>query len=1110
MDEKLSSGEDSLKGNNILKGKIRPSEFLRQRRPERYSDSIIKDVPELTRNQLEYHLDTLTSRSQEKEFEHFARKLAEKLLCPNLIPQTGPTGGGDSKVDSETYPVADSIANTWYQGDASASERWGFAFSAKKAWAPKVKDDIKKISETKRGYSLIYFISNQFISDKKRAEREDALTNEFNIPVRIIDRSWIVDKVFNNDCIGIVEQTLSIENLQFTPNKIIGPNDLERGAALAELESDIADVDRYTGVKYQQAEDILKAAILASELEKPRMEVDGRFKAASRVAETVGDNRQLLRIYYKWAWVSCFVYDDVVELNDLYEIVEQIGLASSYADDVESVQNLFNVLISVTKSKALSEENAKIISRGDALQSHLEKLSIEDSSPNNALHAKGMLCLHNLAMKHFDESLPYLVDQIFLELKEVLSESTYLGVFPFEAFKQVILELGSIYTENQAYDELYDTLLQIIEKRSSEGAVGTVMIDRAIQKSSSGKNIEAIAILGQAQEKLVKEEYKEDLVKSLVVLGGSYNAIGLNWAARMNYLAAISISISEFNKSGFMHYFAYVAIKQLVFIELRIGRIPHVLFAISLSNFIRLNARVKESEFTDFLQHVDAILSMLILRLDLGQLEKVKALTSTLDNLNLICTEGSLLFSLGHLKKLKEDVWFDENEEDSKIEDFYQLICAQPANDDLPTKPELGEMDEITLSSKVLGANFQFTIDNYPIAILLAESLAGALESFFATSLNRRIVPHKQEVLIRVSLVENVNEKFGISVKSIDGEMLVQFDEKLTLSTKDQILSYRDKILEFIVLILSEVMFVVDAEQYIEKMAAEERIFSRSLLFSDILTLSQNVFGGLAWSNITSWPRTEDPVHPVVRTHQWKPKQFGTDKNDSKKFEFGEGEPPEEILNRQTQKHSEQKVLSILNMQLWDKARWGGVFFQLSPKHEMPPCLGFLFNDADAARSIFEEWRKRFGPRDDNDEILIVVVTGIDKKNPTYYRVFVTSNIRNYQAEVGEKLLIIASRHNEMTPNTTKNLDNFLESYGLFGCYYLLPAVITKGNLQPEVLPDSYIMKKNLQVRQAWTIGANDDAFMVLHPDDDPIIPAGEKNPPVLKALAKLKNMQSR
>src|SRR5277367_301689 len=121
-----------------------PSDYMRARRPELFSDSISATEVSLTREVFEYHLDTLTSRKEETIFEHFCRRLAEREICPNLLPQTGPTGGGDSKTDSENYPVAESIAIRWYEGEdpIAAEQRWAFAFSAMKKWRPKVISDV--------------------------------------------------------------------------------------------------------------------------------------------------------------------------------------------------------------------------------------------------------------------------------------------------------------------------------------------------------------------------------------------------------------------------------------------------------------------------------------------------------------------------------------------------------------------------------------------------------------------------------------------------------------------------------------------------------------------------------------------------------------------------------------------------------------------------------------------------------------------------------------------------------------------------------------------------------------------------------------------------------
>lgn len=48
----------------------------------------------------------MTSRSQEVAFATFARYLAEQEICPNLLPQTGPSGGGDRAISSDTGYVS--------------------------------------------------------------------------------------------------------------------------------------------------------------------------------------------------------------------------------------------------------------------------------------------------------------------------------------------------------------------------------------------------------------------------------------------------------------------------------------------------------------------------------------------------------------------------------------------------------------------------------------------------------------------------------------------------------------------------------------------------------------------------------------------------------------------------------------------------------------------------------------------------------------------------------------------------------------------------------------------------------------------------------------------
>ncbi|MCR6637528.1 MAG: hypothetical protein NVV82_00610 [Sporocytophaga sp.] len=146
------------------------SEFYRSKRPEFFSDSQMSYEVTLPREHLSYELNQISVNQKQDQFESLCRKLAEKFIAPNLIPQVGPTGGGDGKTDSETYPVSKELYERWFipENGWSSDEKWAFAISAKSDWKSKLRIDVKKIVETGRHYTRVYFMTNQIISSKKK------------------------------------------------------------------------------------------------------------------------------------------------------------------------------------------------------------------------------------------------------------------------------------------------------------------------------------------------------------------------------------------------------------------------------------------------------------------------------------------------------------------------------------------------------------------------------------------------------------------------------------------------------------------------------------------------------------------------------------------------------------------------------------------------------------------------------------------------------------------------------------------------------------------------------------------------------------------------------
>lgn len=410
-----------------------PSRYMRARRPHLFSNSEKTTEVALTREVLSHHLDTLTHQKAEYVFEGFAARLAEKFIAPNLRPQTGPTGGGDGKTNSETYPVSPETAERWFAADVlAASERWAFAFSAKRDWRSKVRSDVKEIVGTGRGYQRIYFITNQFVPSRQSAQVQDALTKEYGVPLTIMDRTWLLERVFEHGSLDIPRKCLGVgKQFELT---ILGPRDHARQTELDRLEQLIGDGAAYQGRALALADDTLLAAKLARGLEKPRFEVDGRFERAVRIAREHGLPAQQLAAVYDWAWTSYFWFNDAEKLTDLYERVEKLTIGSQDANDLKRLSNLLPLLGAAVRHHMLAPEAAAFDTRRAALVQSLEAAKVDTSRPNNALHAHALLLLTRLTAIHSGSDAAAL-DVIWTEFTSVIEQSYGLGTFPFEVYR---------------------------------------------------------------------------------------------------------------------------------------------------------------------------------------------------------------------------------------------------------------------------------------------------------------------------------------------------------------------------------------------------------------------------------------------------------------------------------------------------------------------------------------------------------------------------------------------------------------------------------------------------------------------------------------------------
>ena len=1090
---------------------LRPSEFMRARRPYLFSDTQVIEQPQLDRTTFEYHLATLTNRKQEIDFEHFARRLAEKEICPNLIPQTGPTGGGDSKTDTETYPVASEIAQLWYEGHTTSQqasrERWAFAFSAKKDWKAKVRSDIKNIAATGRGHTVAYSITSQYVKDKDRGNLEDELSRAHGLTVRILDRSWIIDRVFKNDHKRLAVETLRLD-IPLVSKQTRGPRDTAHQAELEELEAQIKDLNRYAGLGYQFVEDCLETAILARSLELPRTEVDGRFERAIRLAGENGTTQQQVRCAYDKAWTLYWWYEDFAAFSDVYSTVEKLAVGTAQARDLKLLTTLWQLLYTAAARGDIHADAMHLDERTHTLKAELERLKQDKDRPSISARARASLLLVELTEATGNESA---LRDVLNDFKTLFEDSKRLLNFPLGELIDLFMEIGDSFPINDVFDDLFETMLPIAEERQSRAGKGRMLLRRGEQKLRANKPYEAIRLLGRAQHELALHETKYELIAALAMCSAAYERAGLLWAARASMLLAASQALNQFWSEGRITRQAVACLRRLVWIELQLGRIPLTLAwvecAMTMANAIQFDeGRGKQLE--DEWGHLNGALAVLLLRTDFVDRKHLEFLPHVLDQLHLDGAWVALMYALGYEETIREEGIF-AGQTSEEVRDDLQRMLNQPIGEDLPDTPEFLNKQRTTLRSSVLGCDVTVHTPNENRALFLAEGILAALEGFLATGLER-LMPHASRLSIELKpahfqeqpVTHTVNEDGPYTV--IEVRYAEQDGSGATSPAAEE---------EFVKLISSAMAYIAmpSDEQFLKQLIGKERAMARGL---SLLQASAALINILGEDNpklrLEDWkPKEQYEQHPVRGKEPWNhgAKSPTSQEREHVPLKPGKGDPPKELFDIEAMKHRDRRVHSLINTAAWDKAGWQGIGYVTAPENKAPPVMSFIFADRAAARRIFAAWRDELGQDERHNRLRISILTGVDKNNPAHYRVVVSTNIDSIAMQRWDQFVILA-RINHMEPTTSENLDRFRESYNVTKHYWIMPALMEGGI--PALDPDFRILKHGIVIRPAWQLEEHDLDVSAIREDDNVLIPDDVQDPPILDTLKRIRERRRR
>lgn len=1061
-----------------------PKDFLRARRPEQFSDSVKLHESAIDRSMLEYHFESLNNRSQELEFETFVRKLCEREICPNLVPQTGPTAGGDGKTDTETYPVANQIAFFWGLNDAPETERWAFGVSTQKAWKPKCVKDVESIMSTGRGYVRIFCVSNRYIKNSSRVELQDELSKKHGVKVTILDRTWLLDKTLQPK-----NQHLAIDHLGLTGNiesKVqLGPFDADKQIQLADIERQIDQIEDPGHLTIPQVDLYTNRAIIYKELERDIHAVRQQFDMAVRTAKKFGTKRQHFDAIYELTWAAYWWLEDADLFEKNFEKALGVARETDNVEVWEKIVTLFNLVITTNREGTCTFD---IVSLEGNIRTKLNALATDADMISGALQAKTSLALLDLLTAESEDD----ITNTFQSLASIADSAKKLIGYPMARLINLLEALDVAFGDFEAYEDLIDKVIDDASAREGSRIVADKYLRRGAVSLDKKDYYRAIKCLGLSLYGLYNHESKAEIFSALYMLSHAYEKQGLLWAARGAALMAAQLVTADALKEQRTSSKQVAIYHRLMWIEAQLGRLSQSLNWYSLSYLIA--PMLAEDHWTDDQRiSYECLIGQLFLNAKFSDIEKIAWLPDVLSQMGLHLCADALLICLGHEDKAGPD---------SEPVDFEFINMWRSMDLGSPIAPlDLYSERWTTIDSHILGCKVSVTFPIKSPCIELAQQLLAVLESFCAPMMADHEVATVPSVDIDISLEDEddmvLQHTFDTGAQVTCARILCSaFDiaklEDEQRATIQQF--YTEFCLHFVSVICPQIGWT-----RLEEMLRDDKALERAVIFNCNLGLEGFVMGQNTVPGIASHRRSPFKLYEPTRKVTWF-EHHEIEKMDwTPKSGVGE-ERPKHPFQLAALNHRQLKVTSLIQASLWDQARWNAIAFQT--REGEIPVLIFGFTQAGVGEIIFSNMAKNIGNKDPANTLRIVLIRGISKQHPAHYRVEVTNNIDAAVAD-STKIQTTLSRINTMTPDSSINLERFLKDYEV--CKKCRIATLSaRGKLV------THLVTSGVVTRYAWEIDENDLEISAIALDDDVFIPEGVANPPIRRALAKISSFSRR
>ena len=1064
---------------------MEPRDLLKKFHPNQFSDSKIIDKIECPRELLNFHLSQLSEENKHFDFEQFVRKLLEREVCPNLIEETGPAGGGDGKVDTENYPVSTDIQEFWWYGLNEKNDKWAFAISLRKDWKSKCDKDIEKIVNTNRGYTKIFFITNQPIKNDKRLEYQDNKGKETGIDITIFDKTWILDKALNDknsDLLKIINVTQPLKEKQ------IGPNDLKKQRQIEEIEKKLQEYSSKKIINQDVIDLSIESAILSRDFEDEETIVVGKFQRALRFAREKNNIIAERNILYDLAWYYNWWINDDVNFEEYYEKYQEEVIKDK---KIEEILNLANLWILAFTRKNRDKELVK-----DKTYTLLNLLEEKEKSQSRVtqLEAKTRICIIKIVLEEN-------IDEQFDNLIKIVEEATKFKEYDFVVLAKMIEHILPIYNGNSKYDELYELITNKLTTRKGKIQRAEMYLKRSKILSLNGRYYEAINILGKCLTLLYKEETNGKLLEAYINIGANFESIGLLYATKNYYIAAITLFMDIFLKENDLDLFSLKIINRIIDLEIQFGNVESAIDWIHIKNIffsilIDKNENFNQKDEEEFLLQRDALISSQILKTKSEDFKVMDRIIYESSNNALVSSEVMAKYVLGiYDVELLEECDGDEEKVDAQITEFYKASLRQK----LPN-PIYNNGKKSTIYSMLSGNKMEVNYIATKLISRFAEFILALLENSFATI-------HSHETYMRGDIIVNLKEEnsdnFDVkySFDGIDTYTITIYSINMYDFSVENHKIITDTLFKLLANIFAVNFIYKDYEKTFKEIFEDEKTFERSLNHTNSVYNLNHIFGKEDEKDI--------PNYEIKRTKEWYSnielnniEEETIDPFEEKKdikYEIPENNPFENIS------HKNIYSSGMIKCSHWDFAKWKGVMYLGDLVNKSDIKIGFLFENEEGAKKVFQDLINYASKDDKEGKIVVSFIKGISKKQKYDYRVMITGKV-NAPKNKNENIIVnMATRFHQMNCIDDKNigiLEDIINN-GINPKISILPMTILSEKIIP--LWEYEIILKKINIKQAYEIGKFDLESAVILKDDEPIIPPDIENPPIKELLNILK-----